>query len=52
MATHMPLLAEAANSLALAVVAASDAPLLLLDDNLVVIAASASFCRAFRIDPA
>ncbi|HWF76195.1 MAG TPA: sensor histidine kinase [Caulobacteraceae bacterium] len=52
MAAHMQILAEAANSLALAVVAASDTPLLLLDDNLVLIAASASFCRAFRIDPA
>jgi two-component sensor histidine kinase len=52
MATHMPILAEAANSLALAVVAASDTPLLLLDDNLSLIAASASFCRAFRVDPA
>jgi two-component sensor histidine kinase len=38
--------------LALAVVAASDAPLLLLDGKLVVIAASTSFCRAFQIDPA
>lgn len=43
---------EAALSLALAVVAASDAPLLLLDGKLVVIAASTSFCRAFQIDPA
>ena len=44
---------EAALSLALAVIVASDAPLLLLDDQLVVIAASMSFCRrAFRIDPA
>ena len=43
---------EAALSLALAVVAASDAPLLLLDGKLVVVAASTSFCRAFQIDPA
>ncbi len=40
---------ENALSLALAVIAASDAPLLLLDDRLVVIAASMSFCRAFQI---
>jgi two-component sensor histidine kinase len=37
--------------LALAVVASSNAPLLLLDSNLIVIAASASFCRTFQIDP-
>jgi two-component system, sensor histidine kinase PdtaS len=43
---------EAALSLALAVVAASDAPLLLLDGKLVVVAASTSFCRVFQIDPA
>jgi len=42
MAAHMSVLAEAANSLALAVVAASDTPLLLLDDTLSLIAASAS----------
>jgi len=40
-----------ADSLALALVAASDAPILLLDGNLTVIAASASFCRAFQIEP-
>jgi two-component sensor histidine kinase len=43
---------EVALSLALAVINASDAPLLLLDDQLVVIAASMSFCRAFLIEPA
>ena len=42
---------EAAFTLALAVIAASDAPLLLLDSQLAVIAASTSFCRAFQIDP-
>jgi len=36
----------------LAVVASSTAPLLLLDGDLTVIAASKSFCRAFEIDPA
>ncbi len=39
-------------SLMLAVIASSDAPLVLLDGQLAVIAASASFCRAFQIDPA
>ena len=39
-------------SLMLAVVASSDAPLVLLDGELKVIAASATFCRAFQIDPA
>ena len=40
-----------ADTLALALVAASDAPILLLDGDLTVIAASASFVRAFQIDP-
>ena len=43
---------EAADSLALALVAASTAPLLLLDADLTVIAASATFCQAFEVDPA
>ena len=38
--------------LALALVAASDAPILLLDGDLTVIAASESFCHGFQIDPA
>lgn len=42
----------AALSLTLAVIASSNAPLLLLDGDLDVIAASASFCRAFQIAPA
>jgi two-component sensor histidine kinase len=41
----------AAPTLSLAIVACSDAPLLLLDADLKVIAASASFCQAFHIDP-
>jgi two-component sensor histidine kinase len=41
-----------ADTLALALVAASDAPILLLDGELGVIAASASFAHAFQIDPA
>jgi two-component sensor histidine kinase len=32
-------------------VASSEAPLLLLDGDLTVVAASASFCRAYQIDP-
>jgi len=40
-----------ADTLALALVAASDAPILLLDGQLTVIAASGSFVRAFQIDP-
>ncbi len=52
MAAHLPLHPEAANSLALAVIASSNAPLVLLDGDLAVIAASASFCQAFDIDPA
>ena len=39
-------------TLGLAVVLASDAPLLLLDENLAIVAASDSFCAAFGIDPA
>jgi two-component sensor histidine kinase len=38
------------DSLALAVIASSDAPVLLLDDKLCVIASSVSFSRAFQID--
>ncbi len=38
--------------LALAVIDSSDAPLLLLDGELIVIAASLSFCQAFDLDPA
>jgi two-component sensor histidine kinase len=44
-------LAEAADSLALAVIASSNAPVLLLDGALTVVAASDSFCAAFHIDP-
>jgi two-component sensor histidine kinase len=43
---------EVALSLALALVASSQAPILLLDGHFAVVAASASFCRAFQIDPA
>lgn len=52
MADSRSALADVADSLMLAVVASSDAPLLLLDGDLVVIAASASFGRAFGVDVA
>jgi two-component sensor histidine kinase len=52
MAARPPLAPEVAQSLALAMVAASEAPVLLLDGDLTVIAASASFCRSFEIEPA
>jgi two-component sensor histidine kinase len=43
---------DIALSLALAVVVSSHAPVLLLDGDLTVVAASTSFCQAFQIDPA
>jgi two-component sensor histidine kinase len=43
---------EADSRLALAVIASSNAPLLLLDGDLEVVAASDSFCTAFQLDPA
>lgn len=46
-----PLRFEPAASLALALVGTSKAPLLLLDDQFIVVSASASFCRDFDIDP-
>jgi two-component sensor histidine kinase len=42
---------DVALSLALAVIASSTAPLLLLNGDLTLVAASKSFCRAFAIDP-
>ncbi len=42
---------DVALNLALAVIASSTAPLLLLDGDLTLIAASKSFCLAFQIDP-
>ena len=50
MKAHEQLQSEAAASLTLAVIAASQAPLLLLDADLMVIAASRSFYHEFRID--
>ena len=52
MDTSSAYLAEAADSLALAVIASSTTPVLLLDDGLRVIAASQSFSDTFGIDPA
>jgi two-component system, sensor histidine kinase PdtaS len=43
---------ELALNLALAIIESANAPLLLLDGALNVVAASSSFCRAFEIDPA
>jgi two-component sensor histidine kinase len=51
MASPPPLDPAAADTLALAMVAASEAPILLLDGALSIIAASTSFCSAFQIDP-
>ena len=47
-----PLRPESSSSLGLALVLASSTPLILLNEQLVVQAASGSFCRAFSIDPA
>jgi two-component sensor histidine kinase len=52
MVEPMPLPNETVTSLAMALVESSKAPLLLLDDGLVVIGASASFCNTFNFDPA
>jgi two-component sensor histidine kinase len=51
MANPIPLHPNLALNLGLAIVAASNTPLLLLDDELTVIAASTSFCLAFQIAP-
>lgn len=50
MSTLLPAYVEAASTLA--VIASSNEPLLFLDSELRLIAASASFCRYFQIDPA
>ena len=47
----MPLPEETVTSLAMALVESSKAPLLLLDDQAVVIGASDSFCNTFNLDP-
>jgi two-component sensor histidine kinase len=51
-AAQLPLHPQAASGLALAVIASSNAPLVLLDDQLTVVAASDSFCGDFLIDAA
>jgi two-component sensor histidine kinase len=50
MAVLQPPVPGIADSLSLALVASSDAPLLLLDGKLEVIAASRSFCDAFHVE--
>lgn len=52
MAPQIPTHPDVALDLALALIASSDAPLLLLDSDLTIVAASRSFCRTFQIDPA
>jgi two-component sensor histidine kinase len=51
MVETVPLPNETVTSLAMALVESSKAPLLLLDDDAVVIGASASFCNTFNLDP-
>jgi len=51
MAARLPRQPDAALSMALALIASSTEPLVLLDGDLNVIAASRSFCQAFEIDP-
>jgi two-component system, sensor histidine kinase PdtaS len=51
MAAPTPLHPDASLRLALAVVASSSIPLLLLDGEFAVIAASTTFCQTFEIDP-
>jgi len=46
-----PLHADTSPGLAMALVASSQAPLLLLDDQITIVGASMSFCRAFGCDP-
>jgi two-component sensor histidine kinase len=52
MAPQTPSNPDIALDLALAVIGSSDAPLLLLNSALTVVATSRSFCRVFQIDPA
>ena len=46
-----PLHADTSPGLAMALVASSQAPLLLLDENIAIVAASRSFCDSFGCDP-
>jgi two-component sensor histidine kinase len=52
MAPHTTPHLDVSLNLALAVIASSTAPLLLLNGDLTLVAASKSFCRAFQISPA
>lgn len=52
MTAHTPKKSDGSLNLALAVIGSSTAPLVLLDGDLDVVAASASFFEAFHIDPA
>ncbi|HST35260.1 MAG TPA: histidine kinase dimerization/phosphoacceptor domain -containing protein, partial [Allosphingosinicella sp.] len=52
MVTPVSVPAEGGDSLALAVITSSSTPLLLIDGNLAIVAASRSFCEAFSLDPA
>ena len=52
MVETVPLPNETVTSLAMALVDSSKAPLLLLDDDVVVIGASTSFCNTFNLDSA
>ena len=52
MVETMPLPNETVTSLAMALIKSSKAPLLLLDDEVVVVGASTSFCNTFNVDPA
>lgn len=52
MVETMPLPDETVTSLAMALVESSKVPLVLLDDDAVVIGASTSFCNSFNLDPA
>ena len=47
----MPLPEATVSSLAMALIESSKAPLLLLDDDVVIVGASSSFCNAFNLDP-
>ena len=51
MTTKKPAASSLRLNLALAVIGSSNEPLLLLDGDLTIVAASASFCSAFAIDP-
>jgi two-component system, sensor histidine kinase PdtaS len=52
MSASDPVLAEASDSLAVAMVTSSNTPLLLISADMGVVAASRSFCEAFQIDEA